>query len=71
MGNVLKKVRDEVPDSFFRFNIFLPADMAKPALDFCITIEAVLFLSFLKMAHGALILLKIIKFTGLWVIGII
>jgi hypothetical protein len=32
MGNILKKMINQVPNRFFGFNIFLAADMAKPAL---------------------------------------
>jgi hypothetical protein len=51
MGYIFKKMADKIPDRFFRFNVFLSTVMAKPALHFGITIQAVIFLSLLKMAH--------------------
>jgi hypothetical protein len=60
-----------MPHCFLGFNIFLATTMAIPAFNSDVAVKAVSFLSFFKMAHVALILLKIIKFTGLWVIGII
>jgi len=59
-------MRDKVPDGFFGFYIFLSAVLAKSSGYFSIAIEAVGFLPQFKAAHGALILLKIIKFKGLF-----
>lgn len=41
MGNVLKKMRYQVPYRFFWLHILLPADMAVPAMHLCITVKAV------------------------------
>ena len=46
MGNILKKMIEQMPGSFFGWDIFLPANMAKLAIDLRITIEAIFFFSF-------------------------
>ena len=62
---------NQMPHRFLWFYIFLSATMTESAFNSDIAVKAVSFLPFFKMAHAALILLKIIKFTGLWLIGII
>ena len=62
MGNVLEEMGNQVPYSFFRFDILLAANMAVLSLQLRIAIEAILFLPFLKVAQADLILLKIVKF---------
>ena len=58
MGDVIEKVRNEVPKSFVRLYILLATHLAKAATDFGITIQTVFFLPFLKMRHVLLVLLN-------------
>ncbi len=46
MCYVIRKMCDQVPEGLLRFNIFLPADMAIPAVNMRITVKAKLFFSF-------------------------
>ena len=62
---------NQVPGGFFGLDILLSANMAILPLHLCITVEAILFFSLFQVAQVLLILLKIIKFTGLYVYGII
>ena len=49
MRDIIKEMGDKMPNRFLRFQIFLAANLAEPALHFSITIETVFFLSFFKM----------------------
>ena len=49
MRNIMKKVADQPPNTFFWLDIFLPAAMTKATIQSGVTIEAYLFFSFLKM----------------------
>ncbi len=40
MGDVIKKMRDEVPNGFCRLQVLLSANMAKPAIHLCVAIQA-------------------------------
>jgi hypothetical protein len=46
MGNIVHEMCDQVPETFFRLNVLLAADMAKPAMNRCLAIQTNLFLSF-------------------------
>jgi hypothetical protein len=46
MGDVVKEMRDQTPDRFFGFPVFLATYMAKPAMDLGITIKTDLFFAF-------------------------
>ena len=52
MGDVVEKMGDYVPETFFRFNIFLPAHLAIMPCCYSITIKAGIFSSLFKMGHG-------------------
>lgn len=71
MGDVLEKMGDQVSDCFFWFYILLSADMAIFTVHFCIAVEAIGFFAFFKMAQVQLILLKIIKFGGIRLPGMV
>ena len=60
MGDVVKEVGNDVPETFLRFDIFLAAYLAVMARYHCIAVEAVFFFSLVKMRQGWLlfILLK-------------
>jgi hypothetical protein len=49
MGDIMKKVTDQTPNRFLWLDVFLPADMAKSALDLSITIQTVLFGPFFEV----------------------
>lgn len=51
MRNVLEEVGHQVPGRFFRFNIFLSANMAIPAHYLRIAVQTVCFGSFFKVAQ--------------------
>ena len=51
MGNVIKKMSDHVPESFFRLNVFLAAFMAKTSYHSNTAIQAILLLSMGNMGH--------------------
>ncbi len=71
MGDVLEKVGDQMRNRFLWFYIFLATDMAIFTIYFCIAIEAIGFFTFFKMAQVQLILLKIIKFGGMKLPGMV
>ena len=52
MGYVINEMCDQVPKTFFRFNIFLATNMAVSSLHFCTTIKAVIIFSKVKMRHS-------------------
>ena len=49
MGDIMKKMTDQPPNRFLRLYVFLPAIMAKSALDLSITIQTVLFGPFFEV----------------------
>ncbi len=71
MSYVLKEMGEKVPEGFFRFDIFLAANVAIFAMQLCIAIKAISFFAFIKMTQRVVILLKIIKFNCLKSRGII
>lgn len=52
MGDILEKMRYQVPYCFFWFNIFLAALMTIPALYFGSAVKAVVFPALFKMTQG-------------------
>jgi len=53
MGNIIKKMRYQVPGSFLGLDILLSANMTEPALCLSITVQAGLISSFFKMTQGS------------------
>ena len=51
MGNVIKKMQDHAPKTFFGLYIFLAAYMTVFPLDNCPAIQAILFFSFWTVRH--------------------
>lgn len=51
MGDIVYKMCSKMPETFFRFNVFLPADMAITALNNGPAVETILFFSFGEMRH--------------------
>ena len=52
MGDIVKKMSNEMPCRFFGRYIFLPAYLAIPARHYCITIQTVFFRSFPEMRQS-------------------
>lgn len=46
MRYIIRKMRYQVPEAFFWLNIFLPANMTIPSVNFGVTIQTNLFLPF-------------------------
>jgi hypothetical protein len=51
MCNIIYEMREQVPEAFMGFNIFLPAYMAIPSMNRCLAVETYFFLSFAQMGH--------------------
>lgn len=51
MGNILKKMRHEVPCRLFWFDVFLTANMTKPVVHMCIAVKTGFFLPFFKVTQ--------------------
>lgn len=62
MGDIVKKMRNEVPEGFNRFKILLPTHMTVLSIDKGIAVQAILFYTLLKMTQCSLFLLKLVKF---------
>ena len=58
MGYILKKMRHKMQGRFLWFNILLAANMAILAINLCITVKAILFCAFFKMAQILIIFVK-------------
>ena len=56
MGNVIKKMNYEIPETFFWNHIFLSTHMAKATYDSGSAIQAVLFPAFWGVAHNKFLL---------------
>ena len=56
MRDIVKKMKDEFAETFFRDNIFLAADMTKTTYNCCAAIETVLFRSFRCVAQNKFLL---------------
>jgi len=56
MGDVFKKMIEQVPERFLRSNILLATDMAKPALELGIAVQTVPFFPFFKMTQAEIFL---------------
>lgn len=52
MGDVLEKMRHQVPGRFFGFDIFLPANMTVTPLHHGIAVKAVFFFPFLQVTQA-------------------
>jgi hypothetical protein len=51
MGDIIHEMRQQVPEAFMGFNIFLSAYMAIPSMNCCLAVETYFFLSFAQMRH--------------------
>ena len=56
MCDVIEKMKHELAETFFRYNILLAADMTKTANNCCAAIETVLFRSFRCVAQNKFLL---------------
>ena len=51
MQDIINEMLHHLPEALLCFNIFLSACLAKPALDGCVAVQAVLLTSFLTVCH--------------------
>ncbi len=56
MSDVIKKMRNEVPETFFRLDVFLATNVTIPADHGSSAIQAVLLLPFRYVAHNKFLL---------------
>ena len=56
MCDVIEEMKHQLAETFFRYNIFLAADMAKSTYNCCAAIETVLFRSFRCVAQNKFLL---------------
>ena len=63
MRNVTKEMQQKLSRCFLRLQVFLPAVTAIPVVYDRITIQAIFFFAFFRVAQG-IILLKIINLSG-------
>lgn len=52
MRDVVKKMNHQFTKAFPRDNIFLTANVAKPALDYSSAVKAILFFPFRRVGHN-------------------
>ena len=56
MSDIIEKMGDKMPKGLTRFQVLLAADMAIPALYFCIAVKTILFLSLRTVGHAKIFL---------------
>lgn len=56
MSDIVKKMNDKLPKTFFWNHVFLPAHVTKPANNRGPAIETILFLAFRCVAHNKFLL---------------